>query len=257
LRAQKPDPHSLQNGHSMLKEFIRRILIFLHLDVTKNIKYDRLTLEILDKVLHENSNCIDIGCFKGEILQEVMKRSPKGTHVAFEPIPGFFNALKKKFRQKQLTIHNIALSDQSGVTTFNYVVDAPAYSGIKKRDYDGKNPEIEVIEVTTDSLDHVLPTNYHVDLIKIDVEGAEFKVLKGAFNTMKNSRPIIIFEFGLGASDFYRVTPDDFYQYLATECGYQIYQLENFLKDVSPLNKDTFIEVYHSRKDYYFVASPK
>jgi len=246
----------LQNGLFMLKEFIRRILIFLHIDVTKNIKYDRLTLKILDKVLHENSNCIDIGCFKGEILQEVMKRSPGGSHVAFEPIPVFYSALQKKFKQKQLTIHNIALSDQSGVTTFNYVVDAPAYSGIKKRDYDGKNPEIKMIEVTTDTLDHVLPSNYKVDLMKIDVEGAEFKVLKGAFNILKKSRPIIIFEFGLGASDFYKVTPDDFYQYLATECGYQIYQLEHFLKDASPLNKKTFKEVYQSRKDYYFAASP-
>ena len=207
-------------------------------------------------MLRKDSNCIDIGCFKGEILQEFLKRSPDGTHVAFEPIPGFYKALKKKFKPKQLTIHNLALSDQTGVITFNYVVDAPAYSGIKKRDYDGKNPKVEVIEVTTDTLDHVLPADYHVDLIKIDVEGAEFKVLKGTYNTLKKSRPIIIFEFGLGASDFYKVTPEQFYEYIAEECGYQIYQLENFLKDASPLKKDTFKEVYQSRKDYYFVASP-
>ena len=240
----------------MLKEFIRRILIFLHVDVTKNIKYDRLTMDILDKVLRYDSNCIDIGCFKGEILQEFIKRSPGGTHVAFEPIPGFFKALKKKFKSKQLTIHNIALSDQSGVITFNYVIDAPAYSGIKKRDYDGKNPDIELIEVKTDTLDHVLPANYQVDLIKIDVEGAEFKVLKGAYNTLKKSKPIIIFEFGLGASDFYKVSPEQFYQYLAEECGYQIYQLKSFLKDGLFLSKSAFIETYNTRKDYYFVASP-
>ncbi|PLX00522.1 MAG: FkbM family methyltransferase [Marinilabiliales bacterium] len=240
----------------MLKEFIRRILIFLHIDVTKNIKYDRLTMDILDKVLCYDSNCIDIGCFKGEILQEFIKRSPGGTHVAFEPIPGFFKALKKKFKSKQLTIHNIALSDQSGVITFNYVIDAPAYSGIKKRDYDGKNPDIELIEVKTDKLDHALPANYRVDLIKIDVEGAEFKVLKGAYNTLKKSKPIIIFEFGLGASDFYKVSPEQFYQYLAVECGYQIYKLKSFLKDGLFLSKSAFIETYNTRKDYYFVASP-
>lgn len=240
----------------MLKEFIRRILIFLHIDVTKNIKYDRLTMDILDKVLCYDSNCIDIGCFKGEILQEFIKRSPEGTHVAFEPIPGFFKALKKKFKSRQLTIHNLALSDQSGIVTFNYVIDAPAYSGIKKRDYDGKNPDIELIEVKTDTLDHMLPVDYHVDLIKIDVEGAEFKVLKGAYNTLKKSRPIIIFEFGLGASDFYKVTPEQFYQYLAEECGYQIFQLKNFLNDGNALDKDSFTKVYSTKKDYYFVASP-
>lgn len=241
----------------MLKEFIRRIFILLHIDVTKNIKYDRLTLDILDKVLLKNSNCIDIGCFKGEILQEFIKRSPEGKHVAFEPIPGFYKALKRKFKSKQLSIHNMALSDQLGMVTFNYVIDAPAYSGIKKRDYDGKNPDIELIEVKTDTLDNILPADYRVDLIKIDVEGAEFKVLKGAYNTLEKSRPIIIFEFGLGASDFYKVTPEQFYQYLAEECGYQIYQLKDFLKDDLFLSKSAFIETYNARKDYYFVASPK
>lgn len=240
----------------MLKEFIRRILIFLHIDVTKNIKYDRLTLKILDKVLHKNSNCIDIGCFKGEILQEIIKRSPEGTHIAFEPIPVFYRALKNKFKQKQLSIYNIALSDQSGNSTFNYVLDAPAYSGIKKRDYDGKKPEVELIDVKTETLDHLLPASHKVDLIKIDVEGAEYKVLKGAQNTLKKSKPVIIFEFGLGASDYYEVTPEEFYQYLAVECGYQIYVLENFLISGSPLKKDAFVDTYKEKKDYYFVASP-
>lgn len=240
----------------MLKEFIRRILIFLHIDVTKNIRYDRLTLSVLDKELRVDSNCIDIGCFKGEILQEFVKRSPGGAHVAFEPIPSFYKALRKKFKQKKITIHNMALSDQSGNITFNYVIDAPAYSGIKKRDYEGKNPEIEVIEVQTNTLDRMLPDNYKVDLIKIDVEGAEFNVLKGAYNTLKKSRPVIIFEFGLGASDFYKVTPEKFYQYLAEECGYQIFALENFLNNGSSFKKGTFIDAYYTKKDYYFVASP-
>ncbi len=241
----------------MLKEFIRRILIFLHFDVTKNIRYDRLTLMILDKVLSKNSNCIDIGCYKGEILQEFIKRSPEGKHVAFEPIPGFYKALKRKFKSKQLTIHNMALSDQLGMVTFNYVIDAPAYSGIKKRDYDGKNPDIELIEVKTDTLDHVLPPDYSVDFIKIDVEGAEFNVLKGACNTLKKSKPVIIFEFGLGASDFYKVKPKQFYEFLAEECGYKIFVLDNFLKDESPLNMDDFINTYNAKKDYYFVAYHK
>jgi len=52
----------------MIKELIRKILIGLRIDLTKNIYYDRLTLKILDKVVKPNSNCIDIGCHKGEIM---------------------------------------------------------------------------------------------------------------------------------------------------------------------------------------------
>lgn len=240
----------------MLKELIRRIFIFLHFDVTRNIKYDRLTLKVLDKVLQKNSNCIDIGCYKGEILQEVLKRCPQGKHMAFEPIPVFYKALRKKFSQKQINIHNIALSDSAGTTNFNFVVDAPAYSGLKKRDYDGKNPEIEIIEVVTDTLDNVVPRDHQVDLIKIDVEGAEYKVLKGANRILTMSRPTIIFEFGLGASDYYNVTPEAFFEYLAEGCKYQIYQLQSFLTNSYPLSKDSFVDVYRNKKDYYFVASP-
>lgn len=240
----------------MIKELIRKSLIFLHIDLTKNIKYDRLTLKILDRVLNKNSNGIDVGCFKGEILDEILKRSPSGEHKAFEPVPESYNQLAKKFNQKNVSIYNIALNDKSGVTTFNYVIGAPAYSGIKKRDYDGKDPEIEVIDVKTDTLDNILPQDYHVDLIKIDVEGAEFNVLKGAYKTLSRCKPIIIFEFGLGASDYYNVTPNDFYEYISDKCGYEVFLLESFLKNKSPLNKEKFENIYNANKEYYFVASP-
>ena len=240
----------------MLKEFIRKLLILLHIDLTQNIKYDRLTLKILDKILNKNSNGIDIGCFKGEILEEIIKRSPSGEHKAFEPVPESYNQLAKKFKQKNVTVYNIALNDKSGITTFNYVIGAPAYSGIKKRDYDGKNPEIEVIDVETDTLDNILPQDYHVDLIKIDVEGAEYNVLKGAYQTLIRCKPTIIFEFGLGASDYYNVTPNDFFEYISVKCGYEVFLLESFLKNRSPLTKEKFESIYKANKEYYFVASP-
>lgn len=241
----------------MLKEFIRKSLIFLHIDLTKNIKYDRLTLKVFDKVLRQNSNCIDIGCFKGEILDEMLSRSPEGQHLAFEPVPVLYDTLRHKFDQEpRVQLFNIALNDRSGVTEFHHVIGAPAYSGIKKRDYDGRDPEIEIIEVETDKLDSIIPENYRVDLIKIDVEGAEFNVLKGAHETITKYKPIIIFEFGLGASDFYNVSPEDFYTYLAHDCGYNIYLLHSFLKNKAPLNINEFRRVYHNKKEYYFVASP-
>ena len=41
-------------------------------------------------------------------------------------------------------------------------------------------PEIDQIRVETERLDQVIPENTRIDFIKIDVEGAEFEVLKGA-----------------------------------------------------------------------------
>ena len=44
-------------------------------------------------------------------------------------------------------------------------------------------------------LDDVIPTDVTIDFIKIDVEGAELGVLKGAKNVLLKNKPIIIFEF--------------------------------------------------------------
>jgi FkbM family methyltransferase len=241
----------------MIKQFIKKILIALRIDLTKNIHYDRLTVKIFDKVLKPDSNCFDIGCHKGEILEEILKRSPEGKHMAFEPIPFFAKQLKEKFQSQNVEIFEVALSNSNGETTFNYVVDAPAYSGIKQRDYKIKEPKIEKLKVKLEMLDHILPKNYKVDFIKIDVEGGEFDVLKGAEKTLKKSSPIVIFEFGLGASDHYNVQPTDFFGYLNSTCNYEIYLLDAFLKSKSALSKEQFVETYKANSEYYFISSPR
>lgn len=241
----------------MVKQFIKKILIGLRIDLTKNIHYDRLTLKILDKVLKPDSNCIDIGCHKGEILEEILKRAPRGKHIAFEPIPFLFQQLKENFQSKNVEVFDVALSNGTGKTTFNYVVDAPAYSGLKQRDYKIKKPKIEQLTVKLETLDHLLPKDYRVDFIKLDVEGGEFNVLKGAEKTLNKFYPVIIFEFGLGASDHYNVDPSVFFEFLCTNCNYTVYLLDAFLKSKPGLTENQFLEVYKDNREYYFVAAPK
>ena len=89
------------------------------------------------------------------------------------------------------------------------------------------------------------------------MEGAEFNVLKGAEKTLKKYSPVIIFEFGLGASDHYNVNPSEFFEFLCTTCNYQVFLLDAFLKNKSSLNQEKFLEVYKNNKEYYFIASPK
>jgi len=240
----------------MIKELIRKILIGLRIDLTKNIYYDRLTLKILDKVVKSDSNCIDIGCHKGEIMEEILKRSPGGTHLAFEPIPFLFQQLKEKFQDNNVQVFDIALSKSIGETTFNYVVNAPAYSGIKQRQYNVKEPKIEKLTVKLEMLDHVLPKGYKPDFIKLDVEGAEFDVLKGAEQTLKKHSPVIIFEFGLGASDHYDVDPSEFFNFLNSTCNYDIILLNAFLNKEPALSKEQFLNIYENNLEYYFIAAP-
>ena len=234
------------------KDKVRKLFNFLHLDVTKNLKYDRLTQKIILEELDANSNCVDVGCHKGEILDVLLQAAPKGTHFAFEPIPSFYKNLKSNYKGRA-NIYPYALSNEEGKTHFHFVKNAPAYSGIEKRSYKTKSPEIEKIEVEKKTLDQVISSEVNVDFIKIDVEGGEFDVLKGAQRILSASHPLLIFEFGNGASEFYKAQPAEFYDFLVN-LGYKIYTLDRFVDVKDALSKEEFEKIYTVGSDYYFVA---
>lgn len=238
-----------------IKQIIRKLLVTCKFDLTKNLKYDRLTAEIMRKVIDKHSNCIDIGAHKGEILEEILKLAPQGHHFAFEPIPHLVNKLKQKF-STQVEIFNCALANYEGVTTFNFVKNAPAYSGLRERKYDIKNPDIEKLSVKVNTLDTIISSKTPIDFIKIDVEGGEFDVLKGAKELLKRNKPIVIFECGLGASDFYETKPEELFNFIK-DIDLQLNTLDNFLQNRDALDLKTFENLYQNNQEYYFILHPK
>ncbi|MEI7500060.1 MAG: FkbM family methyltransferase [Bacteroidota bacterium] len=240
-----------------MKKFLKRLLTLLHISVTRNQKYDAFTQKIIQRSLKPDSNCIDIGCHKGEILDLMIKGAPKGKKFGFEPLPELYHSLASKYEGDQtVTISPMALYDKKGPITFQHVLNAPAYSGIKKRKYDGKHVNIQQITVEADLLDHIIPVDVPIDLLKIDVEGAEFQVMKGAVNTLKRCKPVIIFEFGLGAADYYNSAPDQLYKFLNAECGMKISTLNGFLDHAPYLSEAQFRKIFEKGNEYYFVGHP-
>lgn len=235
-----------------LKSIIRKILIALRLDITINLKHDRYTNIILKKILKPESNCIDIGCHKGEILSTILKYSPKGKHYAFEPIPYLFERIKKEFGDKA-KIYPYALSKENGITKFNLVENAPAYSGILQRRYDIPNPIIKQISVEKRLLDEIVPDSYTVDFLKIDVEGGEYDVLVGARKLLERSQPLLLIEFGLGSSEYYGVTPQAMYNFMITELKFKINTIKRYIDNLPELSESEFIDIYNKNKEYYFV----
>jgi FkbM family methyltransferase len=238
---------------SVVKDLLRELFILLHVDVTQNIKYDRLTRKIIRKILLKNHNCIDIGCHKGEILDLIIKFAPDGNHFAFEPIPYLFKDLEFRYAGKA-TILPYALSDKIGNTSFQLVKNAPAYSGIKRRKYDINDPEIEEINVEMNTLDCIIGDNTKIDFIKIDVEGGEFSVLKGAKKILHKYQPVILFECGKGASDYYGTLPEDIFYFITNEIEMNICTMDAFLRGDRCLSKEKFVDFFNTNKEYYFVA---
>lgn len=238
-----------------MKALLKRIVRVWPWALTINERYDRQTKAVIRKVCKPDSICIDIGCYKGDILQVMMQYAPDAYHYAFEPIPQQFEYLKKTFG-KQANIFPFALGNEDKVTTFHHVISNPTYSGLQKRQYKGQEDVLE-ITVQQKRLDDVIPPDKPIRLIKIDVEGGEYDVLKGAESTLQNWRPFIIFEHGIGGSDKYGVTPRDIYDFL-TPLGYKVALMKDFLAAdyVTGFTLAEFENQYNKRLNCYFIAIP-
>jgi FkbM family methyltransferase len=212
--------------------------------------YDRETTALMKRCLRKNSNCVDVGCYEGSVLHDILKLAPEGVHYAFEPLPAFYQEFASSYPEARL--YNLALSDTEGKTTFQYVISNPGYSGLKPRSYPASE-EIEQIEVETNLLDNIIPSDLPIHFIKIDVEGAELQVLKGAARTIHKNKPIILFEYEKGASDHYGV-PQDAYDFLTKDCSLRVSTMKGWLKDEAALSRQEFGETFYQNAYIYFVA---
>ena len=148
-----------------------------------------------DNFAKEDKNVVDIGAHIGMYTVELARRAK---HVySFECSPKSFNYLCANLLLRDMsykvTKHNVALSDKEGFTP--YFIRDPhdgGGNGISHFDVDIKN-NIPSIQVPTKTLDSFGLTN--INFIKIDVEGHEENVIRGAVKTLEeNNYPKILFE---------------------------------------------------------------
>lgn len=130
----------------------------------------------------------DCGANIGMSILYFKKLFPNASIVAFEPNPQAFSLLKKNVEGNKLTnvtIHNIGLSSISGTIDFYLGSDSGSGSlvGSIFKERGGKN----LIKVQTSKLSDFFSTN-NVDLVKIDIEGAETQVLDDLFSTNSISK---------------------------------------------------------------------
>lgn len=213
-------------------------------------RYDLQTIEIIRKSVGPYDNCVDVGCHRGSILQEMICAAPHGSHYAFEPIPELYTQLVSRF--PMVSVQCLAIADFTGSSTFSHVVSNPGLSGLRQRQLDCAE-RVEELTVATDSLDNLIGSRSKIALIKVDVEGGEFAVLNGARQLIQTSRPVIVFEHGLGAADFYGVHPEKMFE-LCRELGLRVWLLDAYLSNGPDLTKAQFEEEFWSRRNYYFVA---
>ncbi len=237
---------------SIIKAFLRPLAKISPIPLTKGQRIDHLSRRIIRQYCQPTSNCIDVGAHKGEILDLIIESSPEGQHFAFEPLPHLYQGLKKKYG-KSIQLFDCALSDETGMSTFHYVITNPAYSGIKKRRYDRKHEEVREIQVELKRMDDCVPESTPIDFIKIDVEGAELHTLRGAERILSSNQPLLLFEHGLGGADSYQYGAKELWQFLSGH-NYAIHTLKGYLKNQDPLTLPEMIAHFEKGDEFYFVG---
>lgn len=203
----------------------------------------------LATALRHDGNAIDVGANQGDTLAMILAVAPAGRHIAYEPIPALAQELAISY--PHVDVRNAACSDEAGSAEFTHVLNAPAMSGLRQRaDLPEHAAQVEQITVQLDKLDDALPDDYVPSLVKIDVEGAELLVMRGAVETLARHRPFVIFEHGIGGADLYGSKPGEVFDLLA-DCRLRIFDLEG----EGPYTRDRFEAVF-PEPIWNFLAAP-
>lgn len=131
--------------------------------------------------LRENDLFVDIGANVGSYT--ILASAQIGCEsISFEPVPSTYQNLKNNISlnkiQEKVTALNIALGGQIGEIYFT--------SSLDTMNHVSKDKNLNDILVKVSTLDDILKNENTPSLIKIDVEGFETEVLKGASLTLHN-----------------------------------------------------------------------
>lgn len=164
----------------------------------KESQYEDITDFLKDRV-NPDDTVLDVGANIGYFSAILFEKiNFNGEAHLFEPVPNLADACRKTFRSKpwRVHIHPFALGDKDG--RVNIFTAADGNIGwntleIEKISKDMKPLEIEIRRF-------YFPEIINVGLVKIDVEGAEYKVLRGMIGSFKNYKklPLLVVEVGWG-----------------------------------------------------------
>jgi FkbM family methyltransferase len=189
-----------------LKEFLGVFELDIRSDLFETIafegSYENDFLKIVSQYLDTNRDAVDVGANVGFFSIFFAKKIESSCKVlSIEPIPNAFEFLKKNVKRngcmQKIVLYNGAITDKKiGNVTLNTMEGREEYSSIGTIDKKYvKNYKVNQVTIQGTTLDNlVYQYNIKPGFIKIDTEGAEFLVLKGALKTIKEFRPIIISE---------------------------------------------------------------
>ena len=182
-------------------------------------------------VSDENPVIFDVGAHNGESITRFRRLFPSCTIHSFEPDQQNFSILKKGYETKEgIVLNNVGVGGTKGTLTFHrnlksntsgfhavntqsqWAQNRAARHNVEPKDYTEKSYDVPIINLDSYVQEHNIP---RIHLLKIDTQGHEDEVLKGAETTLQKGL-IDIIETELIVGDAYTKS-------------LQFYDLEKFL----------------------------
>jgi FkbM family methyltransferase len=173
--------------------------------------------------LRKGMTVMDVGANLG-LYSLLISRAvgPSGKVYAFEPVPEIFARLKEHIALNNATNVipvPIALSDEKGKAKMSV---RGGESSLFRRVSD------EFVEVQVERLDDFVEREKieRVDAIKIDAEGAELKVIRGADKTIRRNKPILMVEIHPATLQAAGTTPEELFETIVSY-GYNAFVIRH------------------------------
>jgi FkbM family methyltransferase len=199
--------------------------------------YDEGTVKIIRKYVRSGDVCFDVGANVGAItLALAQATGAPGQVHAFEPGPATFARLETNLAlnpelKTTVHVHQLGVSDRPGFLKWREDMNNRGNANLR-------GPEGTEVSVTTlDDFcrDHRMS---RVDFIKVDVEGMEYEVIKGAETALRTFRPILYFET---VQPFVAIRGFDIFgetERMLKQCGYALFKVDESANTKSTTSAD-------------------
>jgi FkbM family methyltransferase len=177
--------------------------------------YESIETAFVTRQIREGMAAVDIGANLGWFTAHLaLLVGPEGKVDAFEPRSDLMDLLNKTIAENRLTsvtTHNFALGSQNSHGQVIWSVHDINPGGTHLVSLDFAAPDVVAQSVVVKTLDTCI--SHRVDFVKIDVEGSELLVFKGAERILTKDRPLILVEInpsnlmrtsGVSAAEFGR-----------------------------------------------------
>ena len=193
-----------------MKKIIKQIINKFGFDLIRvGSKNKQINFDSLLKIkICKNPVIFDVGANKGQSIKKYLNMFDQPIIHSFEPLENDFNYMYDEFKNnKNIFLNNFALGDKSEEKNFNVMAKTENSSfnkinlntdWLKKKSKEYKTTEdgyiTKIQKVKIKKLDDYVKTNNidKIDLLKIDTQGYEDKVLEGSKNTIKGNRIKVI-----------------------------------------------------------------